>query len=176
MRIAIMGPAGKMGRLVIKEALGRRRDFMIVGGVVPHDNPNVRQDLGKALGEGFVGATTYDELEYCIPIAQGVIDFSVPEATMETVKKCVEYRRPLVIAATGIGEDDLARIKYASGKTPILFAVENMDELEEMVKKTPEEQRKTGGEAEARRALNALLAMREMKLAPGLYTYADVEI
>ena len=122
MRIVIMGPAGKMGKLVVQEALKRRRDFMIVGGVVPAGRPYVRQDIGKATGTGFVGATLYDELEFCIPIAQGVIDFTTPEATMETVKKCVEYKRPLVIGTTGFSEDDLKRIEYAAKKIPILLA------------------------------------------------------
>lgn len=122
MRITIMGPAGKMGKLVVEEALKRRRDFMIVGGVVPPGRPYVRQDIGKATGSGFVGATLYDDLEFCIPISEGVIDFTTPAATMETVKKCVEYRRPLVIGTTGFDEKDIKRIEYAAKKIPILLA------------------------------------------------------
>lgn len=122
MRITIMGPAGKMGKLVVEEALKRRRDFMIVGGVVPPGRPYVRQDIGKATGTGFVGATLYDDLEFCIPISEGVIDFTNPQCSLETVKKCVEYRRPLVIGTTGFSEDDIKKIEYAAKKIPILLA------------------------------------------------------
>ena len=122
MRIVVMGPAGKMGRLVVKEALGRRREFMIVGGVVPEGREYVRQDIGKATGDGFVGATLYDDLEFCIPIAEGVIDFTNPEATMKAVRKCIEYRRPIVIGTTGFTEKQMNEIKYAAKKIPIILA------------------------------------------------------
>ncbi len=122
MRIVIMGPAGKMGKLLVQEALKRRRDFMIVGGVVPRGREYIRQDIGKATGTGFVGATLYDELEWCIPVAEGVIDFTTPECTMDTVKKCVEYMRPLVIGTTGFEDIDVKRIEHAARKIPILMA------------------------------------------------------
>lgn len=122
MRIVVMGPAGKMGRLVVKEALNRRRDFMIVGGVVPEGREYVRQDIGKATGDGFVGATLYDDLEFCIPIAEAVIDFTTPEATMKTVKKCIEYKRPIVIGTTGFNEKQMKDIEFAAKKIPILLA------------------------------------------------------
>ena len=146
MRIVIMGPAGKMGRLVVKEALKRRRDFMIVGGVVPYDRPYIRQDIGKATGDGFVGATIYDELEFCIPIAEGVIDFTTPECTMETVKKCVEYMRPLVIGTTGFDEMDRKRIEYAATKIPILLAA-NTSKAVNLVYKMSEMAARTLGDA-----------------------------
>ena len=122
MRIVIMGPAGKMGRLVVREALKRRLDFMIVGGVVPEGRPYVRLDIGKATGDGFVGALCYDNLEWCIPVSEGVIDFTTPECTMETVKECVDYHRPLVIGTTGFSDIELKRIQHAATKIPILLA------------------------------------------------------
>lgn len=122
MKIVVMAPAGKMGKLITQEALKRRREFMIVGGVVPEGRPYIRQDMGKATGTGFVGATIYDNLEYIIPIAEGVIDFSTVEASMHNLKICVEYGRPLVLGTTGFDENDLAKIEHAAKKIPILLA------------------------------------------------------
>ena len=79
-----------MGKLVTQEALKRRRDFLIVGGLVPEGRPYVRQDMGKATGTGFVGAGLYDNIEFIIPIADAVIDFSTVESSMSVVRACVE--------------------------------------------------------------------------------------
>ena len=122
MRIVIMGPAGKMGRLIVREALKRRLDFLIVGGVVPEGRDYVRLDIGKATGEGFVGAMCYDHLEYCIPVSEGVIDFTKPEVTMQTIKECIDHNKPLVIGTTGFSELDLKRIAHAATRIPILLA------------------------------------------------------
>lgn len=121
-KLLIVGPAGKVGKLVTVEALKRRRDFMIVGGLVPEGRPYVRQDMGKATGTGFVGATLYDNIEFIIPIADAVIDFSTVENSMNVVKACAEYRRPLVLGTTGFEEQDLKKIEFAATKTPILLA------------------------------------------------------
>ena len=122
MRIVIMGPAGKMGRLVVREALRRRPQFMIVGGVVPEGRDYVRLDIGKATGDGFVGALVYDHLEWIIPVSEGVIDFTTPECTMETIKECIDHNKPLVIGTTGFSEIELKRIEHAATKIPILIA------------------------------------------------------
>ncbi len=164
MRIVIMGPAGRVGKQVVQEALKRRIDFMIVGGVVPVGRPYVRQDIGKATETGFVGATLYDELEFCIPIAQGVIDFTKPEATMETIKKCVEYKRPLVIGTRGFDEKDIQRIKFAATKIPI-FMDDNISRMAEGIEDEDA--------AAAVGALNALLFLKDKLREPGMYNCDD---
>lgn len=122
MKILIIAPGGKMGKLVTQEALKRRRDFLIVGGLVPEGRPYVRQDMGKATGTGFVGAGLYDNIEFIIPIADAVIDFSTVESSMTVVKACAEYRKALVLGTTGFSEKDMKKIEFAATKTPILLA------------------------------------------------------
>jgi len=176
MRIVVMGPAGKVGRNIVSEALKRRKDFMIVGGVVPEGNEFVRLDMGKAIGEGFVGATLYDDLEFCIPIAQAVIDFTNPEATMKTLKKCIEYRRPLVIGTTGFNEKQVKDLEYAAKKIPLILAEKIADSPELMA-----EMSELAGVEEATADVSFLAAIGGLegalflnKRKPGIYTFKDV--
>lgn len=51
-----------------------------------------------------------------------IIDFSSPKATSSLIDFATEERKPLVIATTGVSEDDVAKMKEASKKIPIFYS------------------------------------------------------
>ena len=54
--------------------------------------------------------------------ADVVIDFSVPDAAIAVVAHCVEYRRPVVVATTGLDNDQQAYVRKAAQTIPIVWS------------------------------------------------------
>lgn len=96
----IVGRSGRMGKEI--ETIAAECGIAIVGGV------GREAGLAKCLA----GA----------PSAQVVIDFSLPVATDEVVKACVQSRLPLVSGVTGLSAADHAMMKTASQKIPVLYS------------------------------------------------------
>lgn len=117
MKIAVHGAAGRMGQRVTAVASQDPR-YTIVAALESANHPAIGQDAGliagvKALGIpiGVVG-----EID-----AEVVIDFSVPDAAVAVTKHCLDYRKPLVIATTGLEADQQQFIRDAARTIPIVW-------------------------------------------------------
>ena len=55
-------------------------------------------------------------------LVDGVIDFTLPEASMENLGYMLQYKKPLVLATTGFKDEELDKIKEASKTIPIVFS------------------------------------------------------
>ncbi|MDD5449215.1 MAG: 4-hydroxy-tetrahydrodipicolinate reductase [Candidatus Omnitrophica bacterium] len=97
-KICVSGSKGKMGSRII--ALSREDGrFKLTGGF----------DIG-------------DAAEPLIKECDCLIEFTTPAATAEHLLLCVKYKKPAVIGTTGLSEKQLAAIKAASAKIPIVFS------------------------------------------------------
>ena len=63
MRIVITAPGGKMGKLVVREALKRPETFTIAGAVGRPGRDYVGKDVSAAAMSAPVGALIYDSIE-----------------------------------------------------------------------------------------------------------------
>jgi 4-hydroxy-tetrahydrodipicolinate reductase len=54
--------------------------------------------------------------------ADVVVDFSVPDAAVAVVAHCVEFKRPVVIATTGLDSDQQAYVRKSALQIPIVWA------------------------------------------------------
>lgn len=118
MKIAVHGAAGRMGQRVTAVASQDPR-YQVVAALESANHPAIGQDAGliagvKALGVpvGVVGESDADV----------VIDFSVPDAAVAVTKHCLDYRKPLVIATTGLEADQQQFIREAAHAIPIVWA------------------------------------------------------
>lgn len=117
-KIAIHGAAGRMGRRLI--ALGSMdADLQIVAALEGVDNPLLGQDAGLAAGVVQLHVPFAAHLNTDV---DAVIDFSVPEACLSIVKVCVEKKIPLVVATTGLHEEEKHEIRRASEVIPIVWS------------------------------------------------------
>lgn len=105
MKIVITAPGGKMGRLVVREALKRPADFTIVGAVGNPARDYIGRDISAATHGGEVGARIYGDIGEIIAECDGVVDFSTVEASMQVVAACVRHRKPLLLGTTGFSEE-----------------------------------------------------------------------
>lgn len=118
MKLAIHGAAGRMGQRVTALAAKDSR-FQIVAALESADSPMLGQDAGLIAGVGSIG----------VPLgvvgesnADVVIDFSVPDAAVAVVAHCVEFKRPVVIATTGLEKEQQEFIAKAAKKIPIVWS------------------------------------------------------
>lgn len=123
MKLVITAPGGKMGKLVVQEALKRPEEFTIAGGIGPAGREYIGRDICAAAGmAGSAGALTYASAEEIIPQCDGVIDFSTTEGAMAALRCCVQHKKPMLIGTTGFSPEQEAEIREAAKVIPILEA------------------------------------------------------
>jgi 4-hydroxy-tetrahydrodipicolinate reductase len=111
-RIVINGCSGKMGK-VLAAAAESSPDVEVVGGV------------DVAPPEAPAGFPVFQSLLDCDAEADVVIDFSSPKALPGLLQGAVKRGLPVIVATTGLTEEDQARIGEAAGRIP-LFKSANM--------------------------------------------------
>jgi 4-hydroxy-tetrahydrodipicolinate reductase len=62
-----------------------------------------------------------DDLDALLPGADVVIDFSLPEGTMQVLDAAVRHGKPLVCGVSGLDQEQLARVDEAAALVPIVY-------------------------------------------------------
>ena len=142
MKVLVIGPRGKMGKLITQVA-AERDDMELVAGVAPAGRDYVGQDLGMvALIGRNLGVPVVDDLTAVIDGCDVIIDFSTRENALKVLDLAVKNGKALVCGTTGFIEEECARFKEAAKTIPMLYAantsklVNIMNKLLEMVTKT----------------------------------------
>jgi 4-hydroxy-tetrahydrodipicolinate reductase len=119
MKFAIAGAAGRMGR-VLTRIVNETPGAEIAGGIEPRGSAHVGADMGELAGIGTLDvAITDDPLELFTRI-DGIIDFTVPQATLALAELSAQARIVHVIGTTGIGEEGEAQIRSAARHARII--------------------------------------------------------
>jgi len=118
LRIAVHGAAGRMGQRIVA-LVSQDPQLAIAAALEAPSNPHLGRDVGELAGMGTIGVPVSHGLHTGIDV---VIDFSVPEASVEIAKMCGERRIPAVIATTGLSEAQRLTVKEAAQFAPIVFA------------------------------------------------------
>jgi 4-hydroxy-tetrahydrodipicolinate reductase len=113
MRLAIAGAAGRMGR-VLTRIVNETPGAEVAGGIEPKGSPHVGADMGELAGIGTLDVAITDDPLALFTHIDGIIDFTVPQATVALAELSAQARIVHVIGTTGIGEDGEARIRAAS--------------------------------------------------------------
>ncbi len=121
MRLAVIGAAGRMGR-VLTATIHGTAGCSVAGGTERSGSEFVGQDMGELAGLGPIGVSiTEDPLELFTKI-EGIIDFSTPAATLEHAELAAQARIVHVIGTTGMTEDDEAKLHAAARHARIIKA------------------------------------------------------
>lgn len=122
MKLLIVGPKGKMGRLITKIA-AEREDFEIVAGIGPKNRDYIGQDIGTVAAVGYeIGAPVTDDLESVIEQCDVIIDFSTKEMAKEVTALAVTHKKALVCGTTGFTEAEFQMFYRAAESIPMLYA------------------------------------------------------
>ncbi|MEO0091449.1 MAG: 4-hydroxy-tetrahydrodipicolinate reductase [candidate division WOR-3 bacterium] len=109
--VIIVGACGKMSTALVS-AIAKEKDIKIVAGIESIGHPLI----GTPIGIGFI----QDNLQKVIHHADIVVEFAIPEITLDNVKISANARKPYIIGTTGL--KDLDVIKRYSKKIPILIS------------------------------------------------------
>lgn len=118
LRIAVVGAAGRMGRLLIETAAADGR-FHVGGCLESAQNPSAGRKI--ALADGKEIAIVSDARE-AIAGSDVVIDFSLPAGTKSALPVAARLGVPFMTGTTGLSEADFAALRDASANIPVLYA------------------------------------------------------
>ncbi len=119
--IVVTGASGRMGRTLLRLLAADAR-CRLVGAVEREGHPWVGRDAGEAMGGAPLGVTVTDDAVAAFARAQGVIDFTAPEASLAFAGLAAQARAVHVIGTTGFTEDELARLAPAARHAAIVRA------------------------------------------------------
>jgi len=110
--LAISGAQGRMGQAIIK--LAKQDESVKISALLEQkDHPKVTEkveDLPVSTNNSVIEGTDV------------LIEFTLPEGTIENLKACVHHRVKMVIGTTGLSPSQIDEIKTASESIPIVYS------------------------------------------------------
>lgn len=142
MKVIVVGPRGKMGKLITQIAASRE-DMELIAGIGPKGRDYIGKDLGTVAMTGYeLGVPVTDDPESVIDKCDVIIDFSTKEMAMEILDLAIAHKKALVCGTTGFSPEEMQRFADASVQIPMLYAantsklVNIMNKLLELVTTT----------------------------------------
>lgn len=144
MKIIVIGPRGKMGKLITQTA-AFREDMELTAGIGPKGRDYIGCDLGTVSMIGReLGVPVVDNLECAIDNCDVIIDFSTKEMSMNVLKLAVSHKKALVCGTTGFTSEEMQCFYEASSHIPMLYAA-NTSKLVNIMNKVLELIAQTAG-------------------------------
>lgn len=119
--IVVTGASGRMGRMLVAGLPGHG-GLRLAGAVERAGHAWIGQDVGVAMGGAPMGVTVTDDPLEAFATAQGVVDFTSPDATCDYAALAAQARAVHVIGTTGFEAHHLARITAAARHATIIRA------------------------------------------------------
>lgn len=120
-KIALHGATGRMGRTIGRICL-EDPTFQLVGAAARADDPALGHDMGILCGVPNAGVSVEADVAGALLGADVAIDFSLAPAVEGFVSAAVAAGVAIVSGTTGLDERQLAALKRASEKVPVLWA------------------------------------------------------
>ncbi len=120
-RIAVMGAAGRMGKVLVQAA----QQAPGAGLTAAVDRPGsslIGVDAGELAGIGRVGVLLVDDLERVVEDFDVVIDFTHPTVTLKNLEICRKAGKAMVIGTTGFSVEERQKLADAAREIPVVFA------------------------------------------------------
>ena len=124
MRLIVAGAGGRMGRTLVK-AIADTKGLTLVGALEDARSPLIGWDAGTLAGLGENHVKLTGDAAALIGQADGVIDFTIPTATVALAALSAQAGKVHVIGTTGFSVDDDAKIAEAA-KTAAIVKSGNM--------------------------------------------------
>jgi len=121
MKLAVMGASGRMGRELIR-AVNEMEGCVVAGGTEAPGSDAVGADLGELAGVGKLGVQVTDKPLELFAAIDGILDFTVPAATIGFAELAAQARIVHVMGTTGFSAEDEAKIEAAGRHATIIKA------------------------------------------------------
>jgi len=119
MRLIVAGAGGRMGRTLIR-AIAETPGLVLAGATEGDGSPFLGQDSGVLAGLPPNRVNVISEVRPGTLAADGIMDFTVPAATVKLAALAAETHLVHIIGTTGTSAEDDAKIAEAAQKTAIV--------------------------------------------------------
>jgi 4-hydroxy-tetrahydrodipicolinate reductase len=119
MKLVVVGAAGRMGRTLVR-VVTETTGAVVAGAIEREGAPEIGRDSGELAGLGPNGIAITDDPLPIFAKADGVLDFTVPAATVAFSELAAQARIVHVVGTTGLGPDDEAKIAAAARHAPVI--------------------------------------------------------
>lgn len=119
MRLVVVGAAGRMGQTLIR-TIHATEGVVVAGAIERAGSPQLGKDAGELAGVGPIGVSIADDPLPAFAKADGVLDFTMPAASVEFAGYAAQARIVHVIGTTGCTADDDGKIAAAARHATIV--------------------------------------------------------
>lgn len=119
MGLVVVGAAGRMGMALIR-AVHSVAGAKLAAAIERPGSPHLGRDAGELAGIGICGVQVTDDPLPAFAKAEGVLDFTVPAASVEFSGYAAQARIVHVVGTTGCSEADDAKIAAAARHATIV--------------------------------------------------------
>ncbi|MCK0197046.1 4-hydroxy-tetrahydrodipicolinate reductase [Ancylobacter sp. 6x-1] len=119
MRLVVVGASGRMGRTLVR-AIAEAPDLVLAGAVEPEGSPHLGTDAGVLAGLPPLDVTVSDDALPLFAAAEGVIDFTIPKASIAFAGLAAQARIVHVIGTTGFDAAEQAAVEAAARHATIV--------------------------------------------------------
>ena len=120
-RVAVIGAAGRMGKVLI-EAVVLAEGVEFGAAIVSPGSSLIGVDSGELAGVGRQGVLAAGDLESVADQFDVLVDFTSPELTMKNVEACRKLGKQIVIGTTGLSDEQKGVLEDSAGEIAIVFA------------------------------------------------------
>lgn len=121
-RIAVLGPTGRLGRAISSTILDSS-DCQLVGALVRGESRFAGHDIGEILERRPIGVLAETHLEDAVENADLVIDSSLPATTVSSAQRLAALGGPAMISGvTGLTAQQEEMLEAAAQRIPLLQA------------------------------------------------------
>src|SRR6516225_12440818 len=119
MRLIVAGAGGRMGRTVI-HAIGATKGVRLTGAVEAVGSAVIGRDAGELAGLGRNGIQVVADAEPFLSGADGLLDFTIPAATVAFVEQTAKRGLVHIIGTTGLSDEEERVIAQACARAIIV--------------------------------------------------------
>lgn len=120
-KVAVIGAAGRMGRVLI-EAVHKAAGLSVGVAIERPGSTVLGSDAGELAGVGKIGVPVSDDLTKALDQFDVLIDFTRPEVTLSNLALCRAHHKRMVIGTTGFNAQQKQVITEAGREIGIVFA------------------------------------------------------
>ena len=113
MKLVVVGAAGRMGQTLIR-AIDAVDGVSVSAAIELAGSPNLGRDSGELAGIGTNDVPITDDALAAFAAADGVVDFTIPKASVEFAGLAAQARIVHVIGTTGCSDEDEAKFTAAA--------------------------------------------------------------
>ncbi|WP_397449899.1 4-hydroxy-tetrahydrodipicolinate reductase [Pseudomonas sp. NA-150] len=121
-RIAVMGAAGRMGKILVEAVQQQVPLTGLTAAIVRPGSSLIGADAGELASLGRIGVTLTDGLEKVAEEFDVLIDFTLPEVMLKNLAFCRKAGKAMVIGTTGLSVAEKHLLVEAGKDIPIVFA------------------------------------------------------